>query len=295
MNMSLLKKKMFYSIVILTYAFLCFWLARHIWGKPETSYEKNLHVFTEELIEKRNEDDCNYSIAGEYKTKNYHRIYQFTGWQAEKQDGTWESTLQNIILKGEECIYSVDIMVENLEYAPRIIGSNVEDDKYAYRAIFPTAEMKTGLYDVGLLLKDGEVIWTDYRFHVGIYFERTDAGTILINDTNLLFDKETDTFEGMGDAVCINVESDYDNQELQISSDTKAMFENTYLVFYANDITERIDLSQIIQSYEVDMPLRNGVNEIWIYCIVDDDTSLEQGTNYYHIENLDFAFVDKEK
>lgn len=292
---NVLRKIIFYGVVFFTYAFVIIWLCKHIWGEPATSFEKYVHMYEKELIEIENDKDCKYSIAGAYKTVNQHCIYQFTGWQAQKNQGVWENTLQSILLEGKDCTYSVDIIVEELEYAPRIIGSNLKNEKYAYRAIFPTKEMETGLYRVGMLLEDDEVVWTDESFYVGIYSEKTESGNILINDANLLFDKETNIWEGRGDNVCFNVEQRGDNKELRISYDAKAGFEDTYLVFYANDITIRIDLSQEMQSYECTLPLQNGTNEVWIYCIVDGDTSLEEGKNYYYFKNLIFEIADKEK
>ena len=294
-NRKVLRKTIFYGVVFFIYAFVIVWLYKHIWGEPETSFEKYVHIYEKEITEIENDKDCEYSIAGTYKTVNHHRIYQFTGWQAQKEQGVWANTLQSILLEGKDNTYSVDVLIEDLEYAPRIIGSNLKDNKYAYRAIFPTKEMETGLYRVGLLLKDEKVVWTDENFYVGIYSEKTENGNILINDANLLFDKGTNIWEGMGDNVCINVEHSGNNKALKITYDAKAGFKDTYLVFYANDITVQIDLSQEIHSYECTLPLKDGINEVWIYCVVDGETSLEEGRNYYHFENLKFEIVDKEK
>lgn len=294
-NRNRLKKTIFYGVVFFIYAFVIIWLCKHIWGEPKTSFEKYVHICDKELTEMENNEECKYSISGAYKTVNNHQIYQFTGWQAQKKQGVWENTLQSILLEGKEDTYSVDIIVEDLEYAQRIIGSNLKDKKYAFRAIFPTKEMETGFYRVGLLIEDDEVVWTDYKIYAGFYSEKTEDGNILINDANLLFDEETNRWEGIGDNVCINVEHSGHDQEIQISYDAKAGFENTYLVFYANDITIRIDLSQEMQSYECTLPLQNGTNEVWIYCIVDGDTTLEEEKIYYYLENLKFEIKDKEK
>lgn len=295
MDKNVIKKKLFYVVVFFIYAFAIVWLCRHIWGEPQTSFGRYIHRYEKEPVEDENESECKYNIAGAYRTINNHRMYLITGWQAEKKQGTWENTLQNILLEGKECTYSVDVIKEDLAYASRVIGSKLKDERYAYRAIFPTKEMETGFYRVGLLLKDESVVWTDYGFYVGIYFEKTESGNILIDDPNLSFHGGTNTLEGWGDTACINVENNYENQELKISYDAKAVFENTYLLFYANDVMIQIDLSQELKNYECTLPLQSGTNDVWVYCIIDENASLEAGKNYYYLKNPKFTIVDKEK
>lgn len=291
MTRNTLGEKIFYGVVFFIYALVIVWLCKHIWGEPETSFARNLRIY-EETISEKNEGNIKYDIAGIYRTVNNYRIYHFNGWQVEKKDGIWENTLQKIILEGGEKTYSVDIIREDLKYAPRIIGSDLKDKKFAFRAIFPTKEMETGIYRVGMLLEDDEVVWTDHRFYVGIYSEQTEKGSILINDANLLYYEETNTLEGMGADVCIKVENNSSSQKLHISYDAKSIFEDTYLIFYANDITIKIDLSQEVESYECILPLQNGSNEIWIYCVVGGNTSLETGKKYYCLNNIKFEILD---
>lgn len=161
MRRSKVKQVLFIIFVVCVYVGFGIWMGRKIWLKPISSFEKNINEYKEEIMREDTLENIKYEIHGGYKTQNGYRIYEYTGWQAQKNK-EWEFTIAGILLQAAGNNYLVDVIQEPLEGAARVIGSNLlKTDKYGFRAVFPTLKMEEGMYQVGLLLKTGEVFFTN--------------------------------------------------------------------------------------------------------------------------------------
>lgn len=278
------------SIVFAIYAGVFLWLAMHITTEPESTFRKYVYEYEETLDDVTEADDIKVYVDGSYKTVDGYCLYEVNGWQAEKNDGLWRSTAVGIVLKnGEGKQYCVDVKNKKLPYAARLIGAELNSDKIAYQAYIPTCYLDAGLYQVGIMMKENRVIWSDLTFTTHIFNEIYESGSALIENQNLIYDIESDELLGIGSWICIKLSNEEEKEILGVSFNGKAFSPNTYLVFVANDITERVDLSENDYLYGLSFPLKKGENELWIYCVVDGETELET-RKYFSMKNFQLEF-----
>ena len=151
-----------YSLVVILYVVVLFWISTKVWGEPKSTHEKNVHQISQEYPTRTDTENMKYDVFAECLTSAGHILYQIKGYQVEKNNGIGVFTVKAVVLKKDTCTYLVDIVFEELEDIVLYTKCRVESDKNFFRTIFPAEALESGVYEIGLLLEDETVIWTPH-------------------------------------------------------------------------------------------------------------------------------------
>lgn len=277
------------AIVIGIYISVLGWLLLHI-TEHRSSFERYVCESDKNLRDVTTEADIRFEINGHYQTTDGYCLYEVDGWQAEKSGDQWKSTIQGIVLKSEKNQYGVDIKKEKLPYAARSVGAELDSERIAYRAYIPTTCLDAGNYQVGIVMGNDKVVWSDLMLTTPVFSQKYDDEILVIEDPNLVYDPKSEEFTGIGSWISMELTNDNKKESVEITLDAKTLCENTYLLLGANGMVERIDPIRDYCSYQVSIPLENGNNEIWLYCVVDGEADIEAGKEYFKIKDLQLKF-----
>lgn len=149
-----------YSLVVISYVTVLFWIGTKVWGTPKSTHEKNVHQIVETYSTRADIENMTYGVFVECLTSVGHTLYQIKGYQVEKSNGVGVFTVKSLVLKNDKSIYMVDIFCEEIEDIVLYTKCRVEPGDNFFKTIIPTDALELGKYEIGLLLKDETVVWT---------------------------------------------------------------------------------------------------------------------------------------
>lgn len=151
-----------YSLVVILYVVVLFWISTKVWGEPKSTHEKNVHQIFQEYPTRTDIENMKYDVFAECLTSAGHTLYQIKGYQVEKNNGIGVFTVESVVLKSDKYTYVVDVVYEELEDIVLYTKCRVEPGNNFFRTIIPADTLESGTYKIGMLLKDETVIWTPH-------------------------------------------------------------------------------------------------------------------------------------